>query len=250
LRTLTVAQNQIADRQIRTALQLFTAGPYENLLGANEDTLQAGRFQVFEMRRLLDLEAKVHLPVLLHLLHRIERDLDGSPTLIILDEAGIALLHPVFANRITAWALTLRKKNAALVLALQALSQLGDATSFATLLQSCPTRIFLPNDAAVSPTVRPVYEACGLNQRQIDLIAKARRKADYYFTSPDGARLFGLALTPAELAFYGTLPGRSLQETHHQMRQAAKLHGSEWPAAWLRKLGHEQPAASLSEAMK
>jgi type IV secretion system protein TrbE len=142
--------------------------------------------------------------------------------------------------------LTLRKKNAVIVLSLQALSQLDGANnSFATLLQACPTRIYLPNPDATSPGIRAVYEACGLNPRQIEVIASARRKRDYYFVDPDGCRRYGLALTPVDLAFFGTLPGRSLQETHAVMDQHIKAHGDRWPAAWLRTFGLAPQAAQL-----
>ncbi len=246
LRTLSVLAGQISDRTLRAAIELFTVGPYSTLLNASEDRLDASnRFVCFEMRQLLDLDPKVHLPVLLYLLSRIELGLDGSPTMIILDEAGLALLHPTFSAHISAWALTLRKKNAHVVLAFQTLSQLDANSSFSTLLQSCPTRIYLPNDNAVSPDVRRVYEACGLNPRQIELIAQAQRKRHYYFDNPDGARLFELALTPPELAFYGTLPGKSLQETHAAMKRCIEAYGANWQVHWLRLAGEPAAAAEL-----
>ena len=246
-RTLQLLHSQIHDPELATALAPFVkGGPYASYLDGATDALQEGRFQVFEMRRLLELEPKAHLPVLHHLLDRIEAGLDGSPTLIVLDEAGLALLHEVFASRINQWALTLRKKNAVIVLSLQALSQLDGANnSFATLLQACPTRIYLPNPDATSPGIRAVYEACGLNPRQIEVIASARRKRDYYFVDPDGCRRYGLALTPVDLAFFGTLPGRSLQETHAVMDQHIEAHGDRWPAAWLRTFGLAAQAAQL-----
>jgi type IV secretion/conjugal transfer VirB4 family ATPase len=246
-RTLQLLHSQIHDPELATALAPFVkGGPYASFLDGSNDSLQEGRFQVFEMRRLLELEPKAHLPVLHYLLDRIEAGLDGSPTLIILDEAGLALLHEVFASRITQWALTLRKKNAVIVLSIQALSQLDANNSFATLLQSCPTRIYLPNPDAISPGIRAVYEACGLNERQITLIAGARKKRDYYFVDPDGCRLYGLALTPVDFAFYGTLPGRSLQETHAAMDQHKAIHGDRWPVAWLKTYGLTEEAASLA----
>jgi type IV secretion system protein VirB4 len=251
LRTLAVLCEQIKDRGLRSAIELFTTGPYANILGGNTDDLDSShRLQVFEMRALMDLDPKVHLPVLLYLLQRIERGLDGSPTMIILDEAGLALLHPVFSARIREWALTLRKRNAGIVLAFQALSQLEANSSFSTLLQSCPSRFYLPNDNAISPTVRTVYEACGLNPRQIELIAKARRKMDYYFVNPDGARLCSLALTGPELAFYGTLPGLSLQETHKAMRTCIRTHSPHWQPQWLRLAGEPAAASELENLME
>jgi type IV secretion system protein VirB4 len=44
----------------------------------------------------------------------------------------------------------------------------------------------------------------GLNERQIDIIANATAKKDYYLTSPMGARLFSLALGPIALALCGS----------------------------------------------
>ena len=77
------------------------------------------------------------------------------------------------------------------------------------------------------------------------MIASARRKRDYYFVDPDGCRRYGLALTPVDLAFFGTLPGRSLQETHAVMDQHIEAHGDRWPAAWLRTFGLAAEAAQL-----
>lgn len=247
-RTLRVLRTQLNDPELSAALSPFTKdGPYGTFLDGSQDSLAEGRLQVFEMRRLLELEPKAHLPILLHLLNRIEESLEGSPTLIVLDEAGLALLHETFASRINQWALTLRKKNAVLVLAIQVLSQLENNNSFATLLQSCPTRIFLPNADAPSPSIRPVYEACGLNPRQIEIIARASRKRSYYLTNTDGSRLYELALTPVDLAFFGTLPGRSLQETHVEMEAHIERHGRRWPVAWLRTCGLSEQAEALNQ---
>jgi type IV secretion system protein TrbE len=246
-RTLRVLRTQLTDPDLAAALAPFTKdGPYGSFLDGARDSIAEGRLQIFEMRRLLELEPKAHLPILLYLLNRIEQSLDGSPTLIILDEAGLALLHEVFASRINQWALTLRKKNAVLVLAIQVLSQLENNNSFATLLQSCPTRIYLPNADASSPGIRPVYEACGLNPRQIELIARATRKRSYYLTNTDGSRLYGLALTPVDLAFFGTLPGRSLQETHAELDLHIERYGDRWPVAWLRTCGLPEQADALN----
>ncbi|MGB3624815.1 MAG: conjugal transfer protein TrbE, partial [Henriciella sp.] len=51
---------------------------------------------------------------------------------------------------------------------------------------------------------KKTYERFGLNQRQIDLIAEATPKQDYYFQSPDGARVFDLGLGPIGLAICGS----------------------------------------------
>lgn len=66
-----------------------------------------------------------------------------------------------------------------------------------------PQRIFLPNDRAVEPQARTAYERFGLNERQIDLIARATPKRHYYLQSRRGNRLIELGLGPIALALCG-----------------------------------------------
>jgi len=143
------------------------------------------------------------VPVVTYLFHRLEERFDGRPTLVILDEAWLFLDDPLFSARMREWLKTLRKKNVAVVFATQSLSDIADSSIAPAIVESCPTRIFLPNERAVEPQQRETYERFGLNARQIDLIARATPKRDYYFQSPLGARLFELGLGPVALAFCG-----------------------------------------------
>ncbi len=110
---------------------------------------------------------------------------------------------PLFAARIREWLKTLRKKNVAVVFATQSLADVADSAIAPALIESCPTRIYLPNERAFEPQQRQAYERFGLNETEIDLIATAQRKRDYYYASPKGRRLFELALGPVALAFCG-----------------------------------------------
>jgi hypothetical protein len=47
------------------------------------------------------------------------------------------------------------------------------------------------------------YQAVGLTTAEIDILAKAQKKRDYYYRSVKGRRLFQLGLGPAALAFVG-----------------------------------------------
>ncbi len=246
-RTLSMLKLQLQDVDLAAALEPFTdTGPYGSYLGASHETLDVARFQIFEMATLFGLEPKIQLPILWYLLTRLELQLDGSPTLILLDEAGLALLHTYFSEVIKEWALRLRKKNCVLVLAVQTLAQLTQNDSFNTLLESCPTRIFLPNPAASSHAVAGFYRACNLNDKQIQRIAESRPKRDYYFVNPDGSRLMELALTPADLGFYSTVPGLSLQATHARMQDTIAQHGPSWPVDWLQQLGLSEASDRLA----
>jgi len=56
----------------------------------------------------------------------------------------------------------------------------------AVIIESCLSRIFLPNNRAMEPQQKVAYERFGLNNRQIGIIASATPKRDYYFQSHGG----------------------------------------------------------------
>ena len=88
-------------------------------------------------------------PVLTYLFHRLEARFDGRPTLLVLDEAWTFLDDALFAARIREWLKTLRKKNVAVVFATQSLADIERSSIAPAMIESCPTRIFLPNDRAL-----------------------------------------------------------------------------------------------------
>jgi len=107
----------------------------------------------------------------------------------------------LFAARIREWLKTLRKKNVIVVFATQSLADIERSTIASALIESCPTRIFLPNDRALEPQARNVYERFGLNARQVEILSSATPKRDYYAQTARGNRLFELGLGPVALAF-------------------------------------------------
>ncbi len=199
-RHLTGLRLLVQDAAIQAALLPYTQG---GAMGATfdgaEDRLSLTDAVLFEMEEIM-ARPKAAAPALLHLFDRLEERFDGSPTLLILDEAWLFLDSPLFAARIREWLKTLRKKNVAVVFATQSLSDIADSAIAPALIESCPTRIFLPNERAFEPQQRQAYERFGLNETEIGLIATAQRKRHYYYASPKGRRLFELALGPVALA--------------------------------------------------
>ena len=226
-------------------------GSFGRLLDAAEDRLALAEVQCFETEALMR-QASVVLPVLTYLFHRLEDRFaslsetgeNGRPTLLILDEAWIYLDTPVFAARIREWLKVLRKKNVAVVFATQSLADIADSAIAPAIIESCPQRIFLPNDRAIEPQARAAYERFGLNDRQVELIARATPKRHYYLQSRRGNRLFELGLGPIALA----LCGASDPAAQALIDRVLAEHGAEgFAAAFLAARGLDWAADLLAE---
>ena len=203
-RTLTILAASIQDASVKDALAPYTlSGPHGYLLDAAEDTLSTGaNWQAFEMEALMENKSAIG-PVLTYLFHVLDRrrfEDNGRPTLLILDEAWVFLGEGSFSKKIEAWLRTLRKKNVAVVFATQSLGDVINSPIASALIESCPTRVFLPNPDARTPQISAVYERFGLNEQQIDIISTGLPKREYYYQSRAGNRLFELGLGPVALA--------------------------------------------------
>ncbi|MBS7546460.1 conjugal transfer protein TrbE [Ancylobacter oerskovii] len=221
-------------REIKDALRHYTVdGPMGQLLDAEADGLALGTFQCFEVEELMNMGERNLVPVLTYLFRRIEKRLTGSPSLIIIDEAWLMLGHPTFRSKIREWLKVLRKANCAVLLATQSISDAERSGIVDVLKESCPTKICLPNGAAREPGTREFYERIGFNSRQIEIVATALPKREYYVASPVGRRLFDMALGPVALAFAGA----SGKEDLKQIRTLHSEHGTAWPRYWLEQRG-------------
>ncbi len=140
----------------------------------------------------------------------------------------------LFAAQIKAWLKTLRKKNVSVLFATQSLADIEQSAIAATLIDACPQKIFLPNERAREALLEGFYRRFGLNDRQIDLIAEATPKSDYYMVSPRGNRLFSLTLGPIAKAFCGA----STPDDHRLMdRLFEQADPTAFPSAWLEAKG-------------
>lgn len=239
-RTITNFVITLQNDVLRDAVRQYTLeGIGGRLLDAESDSLQNDIFQVFEMEHLLNRGEKIVLPTLAYLFHRLEQRFSGEPALLILDEAWILLGHPVFKEKIREWLKVLRKRNVAVVFATQSLSDLSRSGIADVVYESCPSKILLANAEAGTDALRPLYQAIGLNERQIQIITQMTPKRHYYHLHADGRRLFDLGLTAPELAFVGA----SDRENLARIKELKQLHGDAWPAQWLRERGQFDAAA-------
>ena len=230
MRSLTDFWHTLQNQELKEALRHYTmAGAMGNLLDAQTDSLELSRLTVFEIESLMEMGESNLIPVLLYLFHRIEKALNGQPGLLILDEAWVMLGHPVFRDKIREWLKTYRRKNCAIILATQSISDAAGSGIMDVLAESMPTKIYLANLQAEDERSITLYRAMGLNDRQIGIIAKMTPKRDYYIVQPSGRRKVQLALGPKTLAFIGSSDRESLARIGTLIEQ----YPDDWQERWL-----------------
>ena len=233
-RTLTGLSVLLQSNALRQALAPYVlGGAHGRLLDAEHDRLGSADVQGFEMEELMASHAAVQA-VLGYLFARFDERFDGAPTLLILDESWLFLDDPVFAARIRQWLKVLRKKNVSVIFATQSLADVKDSSIAPAIIESCASRIFLPNPQATEPQIRTIYESFGLNSRQIEIVATAEPKRDYYYQSRLGNRLFDLDLGSVALAFAGASTPQDQRDIDRVLRDAG-VPG--FAGAWLRHRG-------------
>jgi type IV secretion system protein VirB4 len=241
IRTLTNFTHTVQSLDLRKYLDYYTGGsPGGLLLDGESNDIQNRNFTVFELDHVFQMDAKLVMPIFLFLFREIEKRLDSMaegehnpPSLIVIEEAWLALSHEMFQKKIKEWLLVLRKKNCAVVLATQNLSDIVSSPIRQTILDSCFTRILLPNPGAMNDELKDLYTGyLGLNRQQVRLVASAVMKRHYYYAAPNSRnyRLFDLGLAPVALSFVGA----SGKDDLKTIRELQREHGAEWPAHWLR----------------
>lgn len=207
MRTISTLIDNCQDQSLKDSLlQLSIKGAYGSIFDSDTDSLSFSSWQTFEMKKLMETPSIVG-PTLMYIFHRIEKTLanvaDGGPTIINLDECWRFFDDSQFVKKIREWLKVLRKSNASVVFATQNIIDIVDSPIFSTVLESCQSQIFLPYDKALEKGVIEKYFMFGLNKKQVDIIANAVRKKQYYYVSPAGSRLYDLTLEycPISLAY-------------------------------------------------
>ena len=182
------------------------------------DTFSLSTFTCVEIGQLFQ-NPRLACAFLDYAFHRLERALDGNPAIIYVEEAWFMLAEPRFCARLNDWLRTMRKKNAAVVLATQSLEEIDSSPIFASVVDNIPTRIYLANPNAAAHR-RLYLERFGLNEAQLARIRQAVPKRDYYITQPGRSRMVSLVFPPRLLAALRSDPRAQRVFLRHYLGQA------------------------------
>jgi type IV secretion system protein VirB4 len=235
-RTMTAFISTVQSKKARNLMSYYqiSNGPAGDFIDGKKNDIEYKSLVAFEIQELMNYGKNIVVPVLLFLFRQIEKRLTGRPSLLIIDEAWLALSTPIFARKIKEWLKVFRKANCAVILATQNVSDIANSDIANAVIESCPTKIFLPNPEARNEHSARLYrEIFGLNKKQINLISNALRKSQYYLVNPMGRRLFELGLGPITLSFAGA----GAKEDISAIKRLREEYGAVWPYYWLKERG-------------
>lgn len=201
-------------------------GARANLFGGQRDTLSLDqRVFGFEMGPVLD-DPQSLAPTLLYLFHRIQMVLDGTPTMIELDEGWALLDNPVFALKIKDWLKTIRKLNGFVVFATQSPEDAAKSSISDTLVQSAATQIYLPNHKATE-TYKTVFK---LTDREFNLIRETDPASRCFLLKHGRDSVIAKLDLGGMPKIVSVLSGRA--ETVKMLDRIRAAHGDD-PSSWL-----------------
>lgn len=247
-RTMTHLTSALQDEHLRQALEPYTLKGGNPLLDQTSDSFSFKQWTMFEIGDLMEMGKHRLIPTMLYIFRQIERDLDGSPTLIPIDEGWLMLTEPVIMEWLKKWLKTLRKANAAVIFTTQNISDVGNSAIADVVFTNCLTKIYLADAEAVNKESKERYMARGFNERQVELLARAVPKRDYYYVSPLGKRMFQLGLHPGSLGL--TVVGSGSKEEIAKAKDLMSKHGDRWFVQWLRDLGMKTQAEELDKRLE
>ena len=185
-------KNTTLSKSIMPALLRYLNDPHLDARDTNNHKSPAADFDwnpftVFETDELFSANEQKAILLLDYIFERVNKQLDGRPTLIIIDEAKAFLRHPVFAERIEMWIQESGKKNVALVMASQSWSHFANAPCGTALRENTFTRIFMQNTDAIEDAIANDLRGAGLSDHQIQIITEMVPKRHYLVTQKDRA---------------------------------------------------------------
>ena len=120
-------------------------------------------------------------PVMLYIFHKINQSLDGTPTMVVMDEAWALIGNKIFAPKIKDWLKVMRKLNAFCVFATQSVEDAAKSEISDTLVQQTATQIFLANLKATN-AYREVFM---LSKRELALVKTTDPSSRFFLLKQD-----------------------------------------------------------------
>ncbi|WP_320188470.1 VirB4 family type IV secretion/conjugal transfer ATPase (plasmid) [Agrobacterium rosae] len=212
----------LADR-----LKEWTTGDKGWLFNNSEDQIDfSGALIGFDMTEVLS-DKRTRTAALLYMFHRIQEILDGTPSMIFLDEGWRLLDDEVFSGFIKDWLKTIRKMNGIVGFGTQSAADIVRSDLRNTIIEQTMTNIFFPNASADEESYRRAF---GLSAKEFRFVKQADKASRTFLIKHAQDSIIARLDLTAMPDLVKVLSGRP--ETVRECEELRKIHGDD-PAAWL-----------------
>lgn len=210
-RTFSNFLNSLPNDNLLEVFRAYATGNYRKYFNKGTEIDEKNQFFTFEMGNIMNNE-KLSSLILSYLFFYIEHEKlqDGYPTLIILDEAWLALKNEKMKDKLEEWLRVLRKRNASVIFATQSLTEINSSSISSVILDQCKTKIYLPNENAHA--YEDLYIKMGLNLSEIEKLKHAIPKKEYLYKSERGSNMISFNLSKLELDYLGSSRAEDLKK--------------------------------------
>lgn len=182
-------------------------GRYGTLFDNVSDTLTLHRLQVFDFEAMAAYPELLE-PLLFYILHRVAQRIQdpiaaSTFKLCVMDEAWRFIQHPTLRAYVQEGLKTWRKRNAALLLATQSIEDFASADLLRTVVEGCPTKLFLSNPALNRRHYADLFQ---LNDTELDLLTGLVPRQQTLLKRPDVTRVLTLTVDPKSYWIYTNTP--------------------------------------------
>jgi type IV secretion/conjugal transfer VirB4 family ATPase len=205
-RRLFTLANMLPRHLSNTLSRWLRGGAYGELFDNEADTLTVAPLQSFDFSG-LDAFPLVLEPLLFYVLHRATTAIESASStqlkLFVLDEAWRFFRDPTVKAYVTEALKTWRKRNAAVLLATQSSEDFADPDLLRTIVESCPTKVFLANPDLDPPRARELFH---LNEVEVARIMELQPRRQFLLKRPDASKVLELTVDPRAYWIYTNTP--------------------------------------------
>lgn len=165
-------------------------GQYSGIFDAKMERLDLQKMlHAFDMSAVIK-SSPVGIPLFSYLMHRIINNISGKPTIIVLKDAWSLLENDFFSPRLESLLEMLKQNNVMVICTARQPQDRVNTYTLRTLMQSCATKIYVPDDINMDYTV----DALGISSHDSDTMRRmSRQKGD--FLLKQGNETIGLRIS-------------------------------------------------------
>lgn len=151
--------------KIYQSLKIWSEGKLKNIFNNQQDLDLSNKMNYFDFT-VYQSQKPILIAIFLYLLHLIEINLDGSPSIIVLNQAFDFIGNQILSPMIDGILSRFRQKNCLIIFAFQDQDASNDPELAKSIVEYCATELYLPN-AIAGDNHKSIF---GLNNEELEII--------------------------------------------------------------------------------